>query len=351
MSSKRPTMADVAKRAGVSSAAVSYALNGQPGVSDATRERVRQAAEELGWVANRAARALVSQRYSVVALVMRRTPDTLALEPFFAPLLAGIEGVLSQADLSLAVRVVGDDEENVYRTLAQSGVAGFVLTDLRETDVRPALVKELGTVAVALGLPDQAPGLPTVHLDDRVAICQAVHHLVGLGHSRIAHVTGVPGMVRTRSRIDAVTTAMAEAGLGSPSLERGDFTAQGGFDATKRLFTATAPPPTAIVYASDVMAIAGMSALADLGVQVPDDVSVTGYDNVPLSPYTSPPLTTVDYDVVGWGRHVAQALLTALDDPSPTHTCLPPGQLVLRASTALVAPSDRPPGRPRTADT
>ncbi len=330
---KRPTIADIAERAGVSGAAASYALNGQPGVSEATRERIRAVADEMGWVANRAARALVSQRSSVVAMVIGRTPETLALDPFFAPLLAGIEGVLSAADLSLALRVVGDDEDAVYRNLVQSGVAGFVLTDLREDDPRPALVQELGMTAVALGRPEQAPGLPTVYLDDGAAIRRAVDHLVGLGHTRIAHVTGVPGMVHTRSRIEAVVEAMAAHGLGRPRLERGDFTGHGGVDATKRLFTTGTPPPTAIVYANDLMAIAGMSTLVDLGVRVPDDVSITGYDNVPLSPYTAPPLTTVDYDVLGWGRAVATALVTALDDPTPHHTSLPGGQLVLRATT------------------
>lgn len=334
-SSKPATIDDIASAAGVSSAAVSYALNDRPGVSEETREQILRVAKELGWAPNWAARALVSRRSSLVGLIMRRDPETLAADPFFAPLLAGIEQILSRAGHALVLRVVrADEERDAYRRMINAGIAGFVLTDLRLDDPRGGWLQEQSTAAVALGRPDQSGGVPAVELDDRPAIAACVQHLVELGHERIAHVTGIPGMVHTASRVEAFEGAMAAAGLGASLVEVGDFTADGGAAATKRLFTSALRSPTAVVYANDLMAMAGMSALERLGLSVPSDVSVTGFDDVPLAAHASPPLTSVTSDVLGLGRAAARALLDVMDHAEVTHVELPPARLVLRGSTS-----------------
>lgn len=341
MPAKRPTIRDIADAVGVSAAAVSYALNDRPGVSEATREQIREVASELGWVPNRAARALVSQKSSLVGLVLRRRPETLAADPFFAPLLAGIEQVLAGEGFSLVLRVVGPvDERDAYDEMVKAGIAGFVLTDLRTDDPRGSWLSELPSPAVALGRPDQAGGLPTVELDDRAAIRAIVDHLVELGHERIAHVSGIPGMVHTESRIEAFRSAMTGSGLDPDLVEVGDFTADAGAGATKRLFSNGHPGPTAVVYANDLMAMAGLAALDRLGRSVPGDVSITGFDDVPLAAYASPPLTTVTSDVLGWGQAAARLLLQVADGDDVSHLTLPPAQLVLRGSTG--PPPDGP---------
>lgn len=331
---RRPTVRDIAAAVGVSAAAVSYALNDRPGVSEQTRARIREVARELGWVPNWAARALVSQRSSLVGLILQRHPETLAADPFFARLLAGMEQTLSREGVALVLRVVGqDDERDAYQGMVNAGSAGFVLTDLRVDDPRGEWLRELSSSAVALARPDQAAGLPAVELDDRPAVAASVRHLVDLGNERIAHVAGIPGMVHTASRIEAFVTAMTDAGLDPTLVEVGDFTAEGGAAATKRLFSTGRPGPTAIVYANDLMAMAGMSALEQLGLSVPGDVSITGFDDAPLAPHASPPLTSVTCDVLGWGRAAARSLLDVLDGTEVTHVALPPARLVLRGST------------------
>lgn len=338
---RAPTIGDIAAAVGVSSAAVSYALNDRPGVSQETRDRIRQVAAQLGWVPNRAARALVSQRSSLVAMILRREPETLASDPFFAPLLAGLERALSARGFGLVLRVVTSEaEQDAYRHMMNAGTAGFVLTDLRMDDPRPAWLRSRGTPAVALGRPDQAEGLTAVELDDRAAIMACVDHLAELGHERIAHVTGTSGMVHTRSRIEAFRSAMGEQGLDPSLLESGDFTADGGAAATKRLFSVGSSAPTAIVYANDLMALAGISALEQLGCSVPSDVSVTGFDDVPLAAHGWPPLTTVRADVVGWGHEAARVLLDVADGQDVDHVALPPAEVVLRGSTG--PPPDAP---------
>ncbi len=340
---RRVTIADIAEATGVSTASVSYALNDRPGVSEETRGRIRQVADELGWRPNRAARALVNQRSTSVALVLRRIPDTLALDPFWPALLAGIERRLSAAGHVLLLRMVDDDdevEESVYRDLAQSGCAGFVLTDLRDDDPRCALVEELEIPAVALGRARQSPGVAAVELDDRPGIRACVRHLLDLGHRRIAHVAGRPGMVHARSREQALRAELATAGLEPVEVVSGDFTAQGGADATKRLVSGDGPMPTAIVYANDLMATSGMALLADVGLSVPGDISVTGYDDAPLSAHLSPALTTVATDVVAWGEAAADALLRGIDAGPVPPTTMPPPRMVVRASTGP-APDER----------
>lgn len=335
---RRVTIADIAKATGVSTAAVSYALNERPGVSEETRDRIRRTADDLGWRPNRAALALVRQRSMSVALVLRRDPDTLALDPFWPPLLAGIERRLSAAGHVLMLRMVNDDdaEEAAYRNLAQSGCAGFVLTDLRDDDPRCELVEELDVPAVALGRVRQSPGVAAVELDDRPGIRACVRHLLDHGHRRIAHVAGRPGLVHTASREEAVRAELATAGLEPVAVVVGDFTAQGGAAATKRLVSRDGPMPTAIVYASDLMATAGMALLAEVGLSVPGDISVTGYDDAPLSAHLAPPLTTVSTDVIGWGEAAADALLRGIDTGQVPPTTMPPPRMVARASTGAV---------------
>nr|WP_274388268.1 substrate-binding domain-containing protein [Salsipaludibacter albus] len=272
---------------------------------------------------------------------MRRRPETLAADPFFAPLLAGIEQVLAGHGRSLVLRVVDDEaERDAYHEMVKAGIAGFVLTDLRVDDPRGSWLRDLASPAVALGRPDQAAGLPAVELDDRAAIADSVDHLVALGHARIAHVTGIPGMVHTDSRIEAFRSAMTRCGLDPGLVEVGDFTADGGAGATKRLFSTGRPEPTAIVYANDLMAMAGLAALDRMGRSVPGDVSITGFDDVPLAAYASPPLTTVTSDALGWGRAAARLLLEIVDGDDVTDLTLPPSRLVLRGSTG--PPPDGP---------
>ncbi|MGA9748177.1 MAG: LacI family DNA-binding transcriptional regulator, partial [Nocardioides sp.] len=202
----RPTINDVARAAGVSKGAVSFALNNRPGVAQDTRERILATARELGWTPSARARALSVSRSFAVGLVLARRPETLRADPFFPSFIAGVEQELSRQDYALLLQVVSDQEQehHSYRRLAQGGrVDGVFVTDLHVEDPRPALLAELGLPAVVVG-PALGDGFwPSVGVDDRPGIAAAVRHLLELGHTRIAHVGGPAVTVHGRSRREA----------------------------------------------------------------------------------------------------------------------------------------------------
>ena len=335
MSARRPTIADVARHAGVSKGAVSFALNGRAGVSQETRRRILDAADELGWTPNRQARALSTSRAFALGLIVARDPELIGADPFFPTFMAGVEKVLAEHDQALVLQVVTspEAEEAGYRRLARDGrVDGVFLVDLRQADPRIALLAEIGLPAVTLNRPDVASPFPAVELDDRPGIAAAVRHLADLGHTAIAHVSGPEPYLHAIARRQAYADAMTDAGL-TPRIEPGDFTAAGGRAATHRLLTGK-DRPTAIVYANDVMALSAIAVAAELGVRIPDDVSITGFDDTDLAGYVHPALTTVRADARGWGEVAARTLLALIDEQDAADTALPPAELILRRSTS-----------------
>jgi LacI family repressor for deo operon, udp, cdd, tsx, nupC, and nupG len=332
---RAPTIDDVAARAGVSKSAVSFALNDRPGIAADTRTRILSVAAELGWAPSTRARALSQSRAYALGLVLTRDPALLGTDPFFPAFIAGVETELSALEHALVLQV-GDDpsaESGRYERLARSGrVDGVFLTDLRFDDPRVALCLELGLPAVTIGRPDQPSPFPAVCIDDRAGVAAAVHHLAELGHERIAHVAGRQSLLHGSRRRHAWESAMTELGLEPALLEVADFTAAAGAAATRALLDA-ADPPTAIVYANDVMAIAGLAVANDLGLSLPDQLSIVGYDDSELAAHVHPPLTSVRSDAVGWGRAATRVLLDSLDSPQ-ADVELAPASLVVRASTA-----------------
>ncbi|WP_310729414.1 LacI family DNA-binding transcriptional regulator [Streptomyces sp. N2A] len=330
---RRPTIKDIARRAGVSESAVSFALNDRPGVSDDTRARVRRVAEELGWQANSAARALSGERAGALGLVLARPARTLGVESFFLQLVSGIQEVLSARQVALLFQVVEDldTECALYRRWwAERRVDGVLVVDPRTEDPRPELLATLGLPAVAIGGPagpapsDQVPDaarpplLPTVWADDARAMARVLDHLHGLGHRRIVHVAGLPGLAHTARRIRSLRTEAALRGLTERQVRSvtTDYSDAEGAEATRRILD-DARPPTAIIYDNDVMAVAGASVAAERGIPVPAALSIVAWDDSALCRVTHPRLTALVRDTPGFGRLAAQELLTVLDGGPP----------------------------------
>lgn len=332
------TINDVARAAGVSKGLVSLALNGKPGVALETRERILATARELGFTPNPGARGLTTRRAYALGLILRRAARTIEVDPFFAAFIAGVETVLAQRGQVLVLTVVPDHaaEARAYERLAlDKRVDGFLLTDLLAEDHRIGLVQQFGSQAVSLGEPVGGSPFPVITRDYDAGIDELVSHLLGLGHTRIAHVSGDERMLHGLRRRERFEQAIRAAGL-EPVVVTTDFSPEQGAEATKALLD-SAKPPTAIVYGNDPMAIAGMGVAHERGLRLPHDLSITGLDGSQIGTYVYPSLTTLDNDPAGWGIAAATALLRLVEDGEPADVALPPARLVVRTSTA--APS------------
>jgi len=338
MAGTRTTIADVAREAGVSKGLVSFALNDRPGVSSETRDRILRVASELGWRPSMRARSLSTSQSFALGLVIARDPDIIAGDPFFPSFIAGVEAVLAPIGQSLVLSVVADEaaEEKSYRQLAENDrVDGVILTDLRRADPRIALSMGLGLRAVTLGHPDLESPYPAVSMDDGPGIRSAVAHLAELGHSRIAHVAGPSRMLHGYRRRESFAAALRELDLDPSLIVETDFSAADGVRATRELLELP-ERPTAIVYANDPMAIAGLGAAQRLGIRVPDDLSITGFDGSDVGQYVHPSLTTISTTAREWGRQAAISLLGLIAGEEVGDVDLEPARLVIRESSSRI---------------
>ncbi|GAB4084791.1 LacI family DNA-binding transcriptional regulator [Myceligenerans cantabricum] len=335
----RITIADIARHAGVSTAAVSYALNGRPGVSDATREQVLEIAAELGWAPSSAARSLSGAYTETIGLVLARAPETLGFESFYMQFVAGIESVLSERDYGLLLQVAPDidAELRTYRKWrAARRVDGIVMVDPRVPDPRLDLfVGQDVLPAVVVGDPSLSGGLTSVYTDDAAAMRSCVRYLAGLGHTAVGHVTGTPEFGHTHIRDEAFAREAAARSM-TAEVRRADYTPDAGAAATRDLLSRS--EVTAIVYDNDAMALAGLGAAHEAGVRVPDDVSLVAWDDSPVCRAAYPQLTALGHDVAGYGAHVARRLFERMaGEPSASYRDSTP-ELQIRGSTAPPAP-------------
>lgn len=342
----RPTITDVARRAGVSKGLVSFALNDRPGVSAETRDRILAAARELGWTPSLRARSLSVDRSYALGLVIGRSVDVIAADPFFHAFIAGVESEFSTAGqvLVLTRATPGREEAATYRGLAaDKRVDGVFLTDLRADDDRIRLVSELGLAAVTLGRTDIPSPFPSVSVDDGRGIRAAVDHLIALGHRRIAHVAGPSNMLHGRRRAGAFAAAARAGGVEPMAAIETDFSAVDGARATRELLALGTERPTAIVYSNDMMALAGLAVAQRAGLHVPHDLSITGFDNTELGEHTFPSITSVATDAAEWGARSARLLLAAIAEQPVDDVELDEPRLVIRESTAAAPAATAPP--------
>ncbi len=326
---KRPTMQDIARQAGVTKAAVSFALNGRPGVSEPTRRRILAIAEELGWQPSSAARALSDGRAGSFGLVIDRPAHALGLEPFFMQLISGIQAELSRDTTPLLLTMVEDQaaEMALYRSWwARRLVDGVFLVDLQVDDARVPVLEALGMPAVVIGAPLGTGTLPAVWSDDATAVATVVEHLTELGHRRVARVSGPAHLRHTRIRTETFELVTAEYGVTGRTLEA-DYSGERGAAATQELLSGPAAErPTAIVYDNDVMALSGLTAAQGLGLRVPAEVSIVAWDDSALCELVNPSLTALSRDISAYGAHAARRLRQAaggdevgdLQDPAPS---------------------------------
>ncbi|MEV6446481.1 substrate-binding domain-containing protein [Amycolatopsis sp. NPDC051716] len=269
-----------------------------------------------------------------IGLVLARPPRLLGTEPFFMEFIAGIEQHLADWDLSLLLHVVStqDGELAAYRRwAAQRMVEATVVVNLVHDDPRPALLRSLDMPAVLVGEPEDDHGFPTVRTDNAGPVREALGVLLDLGHRRIARVTGPAPLLHTRARTEALVAGCREAGI-EPLIAEGDYSEESGAKRTTELLSG-AEPPTAILYDNDVMALAGLAAAKELGIEVPERLSIIAWDDSTLCRLATPSLTTMSVDVHQYGVSVAESVLELVDGAPVTERWSPGAKCVLRAST------------------
>jgi DNA-binding LacI/PurR family transcriptional regulator len=332
----RPTLEAVAALAGVSRGTVSRVINDSPQVSPRARDAVRKAIDELGFVPNRAARALVTQRTDSVALVVSESEERFFAEPYFASIVRGISSALTGSGMQLLLAVAQSpaEREQLENYLTGQHVDGVLLVSLHGIDTLPARLESRGVPTVLGGRPLGVRPAVCVDADNRGGARQAVAHLVAGGRRRIAAIPGPQDMAVGQERHSGYLDGLAEAGLpvDDALIEAGDFSLDSGVRAATALLERR-PDLDAIFAASDPMAIGVLRALRKLGRRVPEDVAVVGFEDSPAAPHTDPPLTTVHQPVEAMGREMVRLLLERISGaPADESLVVLPTHLVIRGS-------------------
>lgn len=339
----RATLRDVAARAGVHTATASRALNPQRRalVDDATAERVRRAAAELGYSPNSIARSLKTSRSRSVGVVI---PDLT--NPLFPPIVRGIEDVLTAAGYSAMIVNTDNnpDREAAHVTsLRGRQVEGMIFATARLSHPLLERLAEEGVALVLLNRKVEGGGIPSVTADDAAGIAMAMRHLTGLGHRRIAHLAGPQWTSTGVVRLRAYRHALADAGLpvDDSLVEICDYwTVDAGAKGLRRLLD-SGSPFTALLAGNDLLAVGAYDALEERGLSCPRDLSVVGFNDIAFIDKLHPALTTVRIPQYQIGAEAARVLLERIEDPTvPAKSVLLPPSFVERQST-------RPLRRPR----
>jgi LacI family transcriptional regulator len=327
-----PTVKEVAERAGVSTASVSRALSGRGGVREQARARILEAAQELSYRPNRAARDLRVRSTRAVGILI---PDIE--NPFFTSLVSGAEDVLGKTDYSLLLASYNEQPEHEERRLElfrAEGVRGLIFAGSRAPS---RLYLDLAKAGIALvAVSRDAARLPA----DQVTVANqdgahaAVSHLIRLGHKRIAMINGPLALTTARDRLAGYEEAAREANLPVDNrlIVHTDFKHSGGYDAMRQLLLSP-EPPTAVFAASNLLTLGALQAIHELRLAIPKDIAIVGFDEMPWAMSLRPPLTTVAQPAFDVGRTAAELLLARIREPAlPLRRVVLETRLIIRSS-------------------
>jgi LacI family transcriptional regulator len=348
MTSERTTIRELARLSGVSIGTVSRALNGYADVRPETRERIIRLAEELDYTPSASARTLVTQRSHVVGVFLDTGEGHPDLQhPFFHEVLAGVKETAGAQGFDLLLFSAakpgnGYGTHSYVKRCRHHNVDGVVLmgVDHNDEEVRRLTASTIPCVGVDVELEGRHAG--HVSSDNVAGGALAVAHLAAQGHRRIATIHGPVETLAGLARLQGYRAGLTEAGLAyrDEYVRAGDFYVESGHRAAAALL-ALPEPPTAIVAASDLMAVGALRAAAEAGLSVPRDLSVVGFDDILLAAHLQPGLTTLRQDKTGLGTAAARALMQRIDgvEDAPVATTLPV-DLVARGTTAPPPPSE-----------
>ncbi|MFC7305375.1 LacI family DNA-binding transcriptional regulator [Streptomyces monticola] len=318
----RPTLEQVAARAGVGRGTVSRVINGSPRVSERTRAAVEAAVAELGYVPNTAARALAANRTDAIALVVPEPERRFFAEPYFSDIIHGVGVALAETEVQLLLTFAGGDRERqrLAQYLAAQRVDGVLLVSVHADDPLPELIDQLAIPAVISGRRSAEETLTSVDSDNYGGALAAVGHLVERGRSTIATITGPADVYGARRRLDGYRDALEAAGHpADPALVAlGDFTEEGGRRAMAELLERR-PDLDAVFAGSDVMAAGARFVLRAAGRRIPQDVALVGYDDSVIARHMEPALTSVRQPIEEMGRQMTRLLFAEIESAAEGH--------------------------------
>lgn len=333
------TIKDIARRTGVSHSTVSRALRGSSLISDETAERIRQAAQEMGYQPSAAARSLKTNRSQVLGVIVNRLDD-----PFFGEIVDGIESVAQSGGYSLFVAAAQNDpdrERKIVRTMMEQRTEGVIICSSSFSAKQARQLLTYGFPIVVVNH-QAAEGFHfSIYHDDVDGSRAVTRHLIDLGHRRIAYLGNSISGRTTLDRLAGYRIELQQAGLPTP--DEYVYHVAGndpslGIDGLN-IFRKLNPRPTAVVCFNDMLATGVLKGCRLAGIRVPEELSVTGFDNITFSAYTNPPLTTLDQPKRSIGLEAAHLLLDLLSsgqhsDPPTQKVRVLQGKLLVRDSTA-----------------
>lgn len=329
---RNPTIQQVAERAAVSTATVSRVLDGFPGVSDTLVKRVQEAVRVLDYHPNRAARSLRKRVAQAVGVVISDIQN-----PFFTSVIIGIEQVLHEANYTLLLCNSDEDprrERAHLATLRSEGVAGIILASTRtETDFY-RLLAHTGTPVVAIDRTPDQQDMDMVTVTNQSGAYQAVAHLAGLGHRRIALVSGPLEISTSRERLEGYQAALRDCDIPAlPELTAyGNYRQPSGYQAMQTLLSLP-ERPTAVLVANNLMTLGALQAIYEQGLCIPEQMALVGFDEMPWATSLQTPLTVVAQPTNELGATAAQLLLDRLREPDrPYQHVVLETRLIVRAS-------------------
>jgi len=336
MAQRRPTSADVARLAGVSRTTVSFVLNDRDDarISPETRRRVLDAAERLGYHVHGPARQLAEGASRTVGLVLRQSPEHVASDALLPETLRGLAAAARSDRYRVLVEPLPPGTGSYAELVRSRQADGLVISGPRSDDGE---LQQLAHDGFPVVLQGELAGveLPSVDVDNRRAAFQAVSHLTALGHRRIACITNAPlAYTAASDRLAGYRDALAAAGLARDEqlVVEGEFDSTSGERAAGALLR-LADPPTAVFAASDVVAFGALSALRMARLRVPADVSVVGFDDIPLAAFADPPMTTVRTPAFELGEAAGRAVLDLVRGLPVRRRTVLATELVVRQST------------------
>lgn len=335
------TIKDIAQKIGKSTTTVSRALNDYADISPETKDLVRHAAEELGYTPNTMAQRLKKQQTDTIGLIIPTSGPRFS-DPFFSEFIAGIGNKAATLgyDLLVATRAPGQQELDTYRfNVNAHRVDGLIVVRTRSQDDRIDFLRQEKFPFVSFGRVEGPLDFSYVDEDGEAGLAMVIDHLVGLQHVRFGVIASPENLMFTRHRIHGIQRQRERAGLPAENFTfvTGDLTQRSGYMQANELLDQN-PAPTAIVAFNDLMALGAISAAQERGLVVGKDVSITGFDNIPMAEHSHPTLTTVNQPIYQIGASMCEILIGQIrgELDAPAQVLLKP-TLIVRQSTGVKA--------------